>query len=853
MNIDELLAQLTLDEKITLTAGAGIWHVDGIERLDIPPLTMTDGPNGARGSSVLGIGRATAACLPCGSALGATWNPSLIEEAGELLGAEARTKRARILLAPTINLHRSPIAGRNFECYSEDPFLSGQVAASYVRGVQSQGVAATAKHFIGNEAEFERNTISSDIDDRSLRELYLVPFEQAVKEGGLLAVMTSYNRVNGVYCTENPWLLQELLRDEWGFEGIVMTDWFGAASADVSPAAGLDVEMPGKPRAYGDNLRDAVTSGATDERDVDAMVRRWLGVVDRLNAWGDEPGVEQSIDLPEHRELARRLATESIVLLKNEASVLPLSADDVGRVVALGPLAQQAHIMGGGSAQLVPHYRVAPIDPLVERLGEAVETHRCFSIDKNARPLTDREVETIGGVGGFTAEFFPNRGFEGAPAHIETAEESRFLYFDAPAPGVEPSDFSLRASATWTPDVSGPHEFELVQNGTARLIVGGELILDGGALAPGPGTQIFGLVSEEMTAEVDLVAGEPVDVVVEFVAGDSFMLAGAKLGVRAPDDDGAFERAVAAAAAADTALVFVGTSAEWETEGEDRASMKLPGRQDELVERVAAVNDRTIVIVNAGAPIEMPWIDQVSTVLHVWLGGQEMAAAIDEVLFGVSDPGGRLPTTFPQRVEHNPSYGNFPGENDHVLYGEGLLMGYRWYDTRKLPVLFPFGHGGSYTTFAWGDLELSTTAASVEQPLTVEVEVTNTGDRPGVEVVQCYVRPHQAKLERPERELKGFAKLHLEPGESATARIELDARSFAYWDPASPDRAALDERNRRTYVPAGFGAQPRDVEGWYIDEGDYTVELGRSVTDIQASATVNFAQESRIGPDRTDP
>ncbi|HKG63153.1 MAG TPA: glycoside hydrolase family 3 C-terminal domain-containing protein [Solirubrobacteraceae bacterium] len=816
--LDELVAVLTLDEKAALTAGRDNWATMPVERIGIPAVRLTDGPNGARGSSVLGAGEASAVCIPCGSALGATWNPGLIERLGGLLGDEALTKRCRILLAPTLNLHRSPLAGRNFECFSEDPLLAGRAAAAYVRGVQSRGVATTPKHLAGNEAELDRYTMSSVIDERALRELYLVPFELAVREGGALGIMTAYNRLNGGYCTEDEALLAGILRGEWGFDGFVVSDWFGLASTEASPRAGLDLEMPGPGRVYGPALADAVRSGALDEALLDAQVRRLLGVLDRVGALDDDPDApEQSVDLPEHRALAREAAAESFVLLRNEG-VLPLVAGSLRSVAVLGPNADRAQVMGGGSAKLRAHYSVTPLEALRERLPDAELRHeRGCDIDRTAPELrADWRIDVEG-----SGETFER--------------DSGLLLFDA-AIGAETSRFTARAS--FTPAETGAHTFTLRQSGRARLSVAGAVVLDGFEDPPPRGEAMIGLVSEEIAAEVPLTAGEPVELVVEGTGEGAFAtLHGAVIGMRPPVADDLVARAAAAAGACDAAVLVVGTTDEWESEGQDRDSMDLPGDQDALVEAVLDANPDTIVVVNAASPVTMPWADRARAVLVTWFGGQEMAHALAAVLLGEAEPGGRLPTTQPLRVEHNPSYGSFPGENGEVRYGEGVLMGYRWYDARSLPVRFPFGHGLSYTSFSLGEPRLSAETFTPGSALTVAVEVTNTGDRAGSEVVQLYVEPPPSELVRPPRELRAFAKVSLAPGESATVELELGDRAFACWDPGDPSWEGLLPR-AATSPMIRSDERRRTSGGWRIDRGEYVLRVGRSSADLPHAVPV---------------
>lgn len=849
MKVDDILARLTLAEKAALTSGADMWSMPPVERCGVPAIHMTDGPNGARGAALFGAGASTAACIPCGSALGATWNPDLIERIGALVGEEARTKGCRILLAPTINLHRSPLGGRNFECYSEDPLLSGRTAAAFVRGVQSRGVAATAKHFVANDAECERYTMNSIVDERTLRELYLLPFEIAVRDGGALAVMTGYNRLNGTYCAEHEWLLAAVLKGEWGFDGIVMTDWFSAGDTVASARAGLDVQMPGPARFFGAPLAAAVQCGEVDTARLDDMARRVLHVVDRLHAWEDPAVIEeQSIDRPEHRALARTAACEAAVLLANDG-ILPLDSGRLESVAAIGPGWSRANLMGGGSAQLRPHYRLPPIEPLRVRLGDGVRlTHEAgCSIDHTASPLGRPQARTPDGEPGFAVEFHSSDDLSGPLVHRMRCDEANLMFFGTPAAAVPDTAFSFRAIADVTCEHSGAHTLSLVQAGRARVLVDGEVVLDGWATPPPPGVQYFGMASRELNAAVQFEAGRSRRVEIEYSTRESVLLRGVVLGHRPPGAGDALQRAAAAAAAADVAILLVGTNHEWESEGHDRASMDLPGDQNELIDAVLAANPNTVVVVNAGAPVTMDWAPRARAVLNVWLGGQEMAAAITDLLFGDAEPAGRLPTTIPLRLSHNPSFGNFPGENGEVIYGERLLIGYRWYDTRDLEVRYPFGHGLSYSSFDIGPPRVERVKATPPE-FRIFVEVRNTGSRRAAEVVQCYVAPRAPRLLRPRKELKAYAKVWLDPGESKVVRMDLAPRALAYWDPCFRDRAALIEKVGPVgaMLPGHVSAEGRTAPGWYVDAGTFDILIGRSAADILHNETVEI--DTDCGP-----
>jgi beta-glucosidase len=818
MNADSLVDQLTLEEKAALSAGADFWSTVEIARLGIPSVHLTDGPNGARGAG--GATTPAATCVPCGTALGATWDADLVQRIGALVGAEARAKGCHVLLAPTVNLHRSPLAGRNFESYSEDPLLAGRLAAAYVRGVQEQGVAATVKHFAGNESEFERMTMDSVVDDRVLRELYLLPFELAVKDGGALGVMTAYNRLNGVYCSDHVWLVRDVLRDEWGFDGFVVTDWTAHGTTTGAASAGVDLEMPGPGVFLGAALLGAVRSGDVDEATVDASARRLLDVFERVGAFAGspEPAVGPA-ESPAVRALAREAAASAIVLLCNDDNLLPLDPASIRSVAVIGPNADTAEIVGGGSANLRAPYRISPLQALRDRLGDRVDVGHERGVDASmlAPLLTRAQITAPDGRPGISVDIFDGHELAGPVVERTHRSDTELAFFD-PANAPARPEFSVRATASYTVAASGPHIFSLAQLGRARLLIDGVVILDGMADPPPPGPTFIGFGSAEITATVELERGD-VDLVVEFANVDAPRLSGVRIGCRPPPDPDRLDRAVAAAARADVAVVVVGTDAEWESEGYDRESMSLPGLQDELIERVLAVNPRTVVVVNSGSVVTMPWATHARAVLQIWFGGQEMSNALVDVLFGDAEPGGRLPTTVPLGLEANPSYGNFPAVNGRIRYDEGLLVGYRWYDARGIETCFPFGHGLSYTTFSIGEPQVSGPTFVLGDRLVVDVPVTNTGARAGGEVVQCYVAPPPARLIRPAKELKAFAKVRLDPGETVTVRLVLDDRSFAYWDDSDGSTA-----------------------GWTVESGRYELLIGRSSADIARTLRVDVSR-----------
>ncbi|MDZ7674221.1 MAG: glycoside hydrolase family 3 C-terminal domain-containing protein [Acidimicrobiales bacterium] len=795
--IDELLDQLDLDERAALTAGTDLWRVAGVARAGIGELKVTDGPTGARGDLTTG---AKAVCFPVGSAIGATWDTELVAEVATMLADEARSKGAEVLLGPTVNIHRHPLAGRNFECYAEDPELTARLCVAFISALQSGGVGASLKHFVANDSEFERHTISSQVDERTLREVYLRPFEAAVAEADPWTIMAAYNRLNGTFASEHRWLLVELLKQEWGWPGVVVSDWYATHDTVASGAGGLDLQMPGPAAQFGPALAQAVRDGDVDEAELADKARRVLRLharTGKLDAPDEVP--ERSVDSPERRELARRTAIASAVLLTNDA-LLPL---DVGsRVAVIGPNATPGRIQGGGSSEVTPHHTVTPLDGLRERFE--VTHARGVGVGVHGPPI---DPGLLAG-GGFDEELFPTADLSGEPYRRGRSSEAAMSFFGAAVPELGLGRFSARWSTRFTPDQTGEWTVTVAAAGAARVLVDGEVAVHDPT--PGPKMAIWIEGLEPVSAGLHLDAGYSYDLVVELVADERGTLPHLRFAAESPSSALELDRAVAAAADAEAAIVVVGTSSDYESEGGDRVEFNLPGRQDELVEGVAAANPNTVVVVNAASPVSMPWIDAVRAVLWVWYPGQEFGHALADILAGDADPGGRLPTTFARRLEDTPAFTNYPGEFGQVRYGEGIFVGHRWYDARAIEPLFPFGHGLSYATF-----ELGETTAEVAEDGSVElaVRVTNVSDRAGAEVVQAYVEPPEGPAARPVRQLAGFTKVHLEAGETTTTSVRIPARGLAYWDPT----AAV----------------------WTVAEGEHTLWIGRSSRDLTEWVTVD--------------
>jgi beta-glucosidase len=814
---EALLSELTIDEKAALLGGADLWHTVAVPRLGIGTLRVTDGPNGARGTAFRG--GPTSACFPCGAALGATWSPRLVERVAAALADETLAKGARVLLAPTVNIQRSPLGGRTFECYAEDPTLSARLAVAFVGGLQARGVGACVKHFAGNDVEWERMRASAEIDERALREVYLAPFEAAVREAGAWTVMAAYNRLHGTHCTEHERLLGTILRDEWGFGGAVISDWLAVQSTSPSVRAGCDLEMPGPPRHYGAKIVDAVKRGELAEAAVDACVRRVLALLERTGALdagdGRARAPEAAIDRPEHRALAREAAGEAIVLLRNERGALPIQG--IRRLAVVGPNADRAVIQGGGSARVAEHYAVSPLAGLRERAARAsieVVFERGPNAFRGVPPLDAAQLVAADGLLPIEIDFFPAPEPGGTAVRTERLREAEAFWLQTPPELPAGQRWSAQLRARLVPRETGAHRFSLTSAGATRLRVDGRAVLDNWTERKS-GTSFFGLGSAELRAEVSLTKGVPVDVEVDFGQDRPNLPGGLRLGFAPPEPPDALERAVAVARGADAVVIVVGLDPDWETEGRDRDGFHLPKRQDELVAKVAAANPRAVVVVNAGSPVAMDWADATAAIVQLWYPGQESGHALADVLFGDVDPGGRLPITIPVRMEDTPAFLDVPGGADLRLgYGESVFVGHRWYDARAIAPRFPFGHGLSYARFEWSALRVARDAVAPGEPIACEIDVANTSTRPGREVVQLYASDVDASVRRPLRWLVAFEKVALAPGERRTVRFDVPARALSFWDVAG--------------------------KGWRLEPGRFELAAARSSRQFVASAAVEI-------------
>lgn len=775
-----LVAELTLDEKIRLLTGRDFWTTHPIERIGLRAMTLSDGPSGVRGP--VWDERSSSLNLPSATALAATWDPDIAWRYGAAAAAEARRKGVDVVLGPTINLHRTPTNGRHFEAFSEDPILTARLAAAYVRGVQENGIAATPKHYIANDFEEERYTVDVRVDERPLRELYLRAFEDAVCEARAWAVMSSYNAINGVTATEND-LLHAPLNTEWGFDGVVVSDWTAVRSVAPSALADQDLEMPA-PGVWPAALAQAVRDGEVPEAAIDRKVVRILGLAARVGALRGFDAVQAA---PVHREdgpaFAREAAAEGMVLLRN-TGVLPLEEPDA-RIAVIGDSAVRARTQGGGSATVVPERVVSPLDGLKRALPQATIDYRVGALVQ--RGVAELPLERIAnpatGEPGALVRFLDADGEE---IFREDRRATSLVWFGGDAP-VERTE-TLELHTIYTPAETGRIRLGFGSVGLGRVYLDGALVHEADVEAEGTDLGAALLLPPSSTVEAETVAGRPIDVRVTLRRRGADGALGGTMGLNVgwepaeTDARALIDEAVQAAAAADIAVVVVGTDAKVESEGFDRETLALPGHQDELVAAVARANPRTVVVVNSGAPVLMPWRDDVAAVLLGWFGGQEFGDALADVLTGAAEPGGRLTTTWPADERDVPIL-HADVRDGIVRYDEGVHIGYRaWLRSGAEPA-YPFGAGQGYTSWRIDDARIEGSGViGLGDEATLAVTLTNTGRRPGKHVVQAYARRDASAVDRPATWLVGFAAVRAEAGEQAVARITVRARDLAHWD-----------------------------------------------------------------------
>ncbi|KAF9522963.1 glycoside hydrolase family 3 protein [Crepidotus variabilis] len=805
-DIGQVLDALTTDEAILLTAGVGFWYTHQIERLGIPAIKVSDGPNGIRGNHF--FMSTPAKCLPCSTAMGATWDLELIQEVGlKLIAEEAKLRAASLVLAPTCNIQRNPLGGRSFESFSEDPHLSGMITAAYVRGVQSGGIGTTIKHFVNDRLGYD-----SIISPRALREIYLMPFMLAQKYASPWAYMTAYNRLNGLHVCENPFFLDQILRKEWKFDGMIMSDWFGTYSVSDGYNAGMDLEMPGinKWRTL-DYVNRSIQSRKMTVKTVKKRARRVLELVKKCAEGAPEvldgDGGERTVDTDETNELLRKVAAESIVLLKNDTGLLPVKPDTLeGKKVAIvGPNAKAFVLSGGGSAALKPSFFVSPYDGLAKVLAEnganLVYSEGAKATKKT--PSLDYDMFTTSGERGWVGSWHAHEN-DDSMVVLDTVLEERLIdetriFISTSTPKGITKRWTLKLRGQLKPrEKDVEFQFGLTVAGRAKLFVDGNLVIDNWARQR-RGDDFFGVATVEETGVYHLKAGLKHDILVEFcnvrgpADGDEDEAVmdsnpGVRLGgMEVADPTALLNEAVQLAKGSDLVIAVVGLNADWETEGYDRTTLSLPGRTDELIYKLAEVNQNVVVVAQAGSAITMPWSGVIHSLLHTWYLGNASGDAIADVIFGKHNPSGKLSLTFPKREEDIPSYGSFfNSEEGKIRYSEDVYVGYKHYHQRNIEPLFPFGFGLSYTTFTLSNLRISKPQLSVlgkDSNVVVSLSITNSGTIKGSEVVELFITiPSSSQVTHPSLQLKGFAKVRdLAPGQTSQVEIKLDKYAISYW------------------------------------------------------------------------
>lgn len=824
LDIEQLIQELTLSEKISLLAGNDFWHTVPVKRLGIPSIRTSDGPNGIRGTKF--FNGVPSNSFPCGTAMASTFNKELLEEAGELMGKEARMKGTHVVLGPTCNIVRSPLGGRGFESYSEDPLLSGHAASHVIQGIQNkEKILACIKHYVCNDLEDERKSVDTIITERALREIYLKPFQIALRDSNPKSMMTAYNKVNGIHVSQSKKLLQDILRKEWGYEGTVMSDWFGTYSIKESLDAGLNLEMPGPTRFREDiSTSHKVYSNEIHIDVIDENVRYILKMVNEAIKSGiPENAPEVANESQEASAFIRKIGGESIVLLKNESNILPLSNQSSKgneKFAIIGPNAKTSQDSGGGSASLNARYKTTPYEGIKEKLEEAgnsvsLEYELGASLDKTL-PDIGHLLKTESGESGLTATFYEEDPSVKSRKPFEKMhmDSSKVFLADFKSDKLKPGQllFYIDFEGTFSPEETGTYEFGCSCLGTAQLFINNKLVVDNKTKQKAGNAFFLGMGTDEVVSEIELKKGNDYKVRVEFgtcptssVSGQFLETGGVYFGARlktTPEEK--ISRAVELAKKVDKVILCIGLTKDWETEGFDRPNMDIPGYSEQLIKAVSEANPNVIVVNQSGTPVTIaPWINKVSALVQAWYGGIELGNSIADVLFGDVNPSGKLSMTFPERLEDTPSFVNFASTNGRVLYGEDVFVGYRYYEKVKRNVLYPFGYGLSYTSFDFKDLKVSAT----EDLLTSSVTITNTGKVEGSETVQLYIKPENPSIIRPIKELKEFGKVHLAPGESKTVKLNVSIKeATSFWD---------------TYK-----------DKWCSEKGDYTVQVGNSSDNI---------------------
>ncbi|KEY66389.1 hypothetical protein S7711_05822 [Stachybotrys chartarum IBT 7711] len=825
-NIEDVLQTLTLDEKISLLAGGSFSDLKAIPEKGVPLIKTADGPNGVRSAAIDVSIRS--ACFPAACCVASTFDVGIARQMGHALAEEARGKGVHCMLGPTVCIHRHPLGGRNFESFSEDPFLAGKMSSQVIQGLQSFGISATIKHFAANEQETQRTSVDETISERALREIYLRPFEIAIKEAKPWAVMTAYNLINGVHCDANEWLLKHVLRGEWRWSGLVMSDWGGTNSVADALNAGLDLEMPGPPRIRKvDKVKEAIERGEISEDVLTERVRSVLEWSFKLKDLENQAEPIKASDKPEHRALIRDAGARGIVLLKNVNDILPLTKEKVkGKKIALIGFAKDAMAHGGGSASVNAYYKVSPWQGLQAALGDSAEflyakgAHRERLLPPITRDSPCGTVVGLDGQPGFTRLLF--EGDSDEPCSVLHGQlQSAY----SPLGSQESLWKSLELVGDFIPSETGNHYIACSGLGPTRITIDDKVIFEQKGNCTDPMGSLFLAAPEEevqhhfkagQTYRIRIKTDPPTKIGLEILEGRSGVRAGFSL---ESDHDADLEgEAADIASCADFAIVFTGHDPQWETEGRDQDSFNLPrrGTQDSLVSAVAAANKNTIVVNSTGVAIATPWLSHVQAFVQAWFSGQECGNAIADVLTGAVNPEGRLPMTFPSRIEDAPAHGNFPGKYVNgqlkVDYAEGVFVGYRHFDRlEKKTINFPFGFGLSYTEFEFGKMQVHVEDGR-KNVFNVSLSVTNIGKVAGGTLVQIYAGRSKAVAEHPIKALVGFQKVRLQPGEQCHASVQVSAQGFAFFHEGQKQ--------------------------WVVEEGDYTISLGASAAEMLQSRQV---------------
>jgi beta-glucosidase len=789
---DQLLSQLTQDEKLDLLGGIKSFYTKPIARLSIPSLKMTDGPVGTRND-----GPSTA--YPAGVLLASTWDIELARREGVCLARNGLARGDHIILGPGVNIYRVPQNGRNFEYFGEDPFLAGQIDVAFINGMQSQGVAACVKHYACNNQETGRNSIDTIVDERTLHEIYLPAFEAAVRQAHVRAVMAAYNRVNGSFMTANDYLINQVLKKEWGFDGILMSDWGATHDALAAANGGLDLEMPSGEYFNPRDLEPLIDSKQVSQAVIDDKVRRILRVMLQMN-WMNHTQKDADIPLddPQSNQTALDAAREGITLLKNQGNLLPLDRSKYHTIAVISPNGDQ-FITGGGSSRTVPFHFILLADGLSSVAGSGVKIVPVPWVNPIGDDMPGYAKASKFDGPGLRAAFFNSEDLSGTPAVSRIDPFIQYnWHHNLPMPEITTHSFSARWTGRIHAAATGPYAFAVRSDDGSRIILDGKTILDDWSDHP----------ARTRSTTVNLTAQEPHDLVVEYYNAVGSASIDFGWGAVQPLLS---DQSRAVLASADAVVLSVATH---DGEGADR-DYSLSAEQNELIQTVASLNRKTILVLESGGNVAMSgWIDHIPALLDAWYPGQGGGQAIAEILFGDVNPSGHLPDTFEKDWPDSPAFGHYPGQKGSVEYSEGIYVGYRWYDKKKIEPRFPFGFGLSYTTFALSNLKVASAGSGDARTFVASVDVTNTGSRPGAEVVQLYVRPPQSDVDRPVQELKAFNRIQLAPGATASVRLPLDFRSFAYWDIASHD--------------------------WRVIPGEYEIAVGDSSRNILQTARITW-------------